>query len=66
MSKVVISTDHNKGFRKAMHQINMDISLGVRPTHTRLSICIENILIQGRVSQIIYLGHSFHFRAKNG
>ena len=32
----------------------------------KLSVYIENILFEGRVSQIIYLGPSFHFRAKNG
>ena len=32
----------------------------------KLSVYIENILIEGKVSQIIYLGPSFYFRAKNG
>ena len=40
------------------------ISLGIRPTHTKFSTCMENILTQRRVSQIFYLDPSFYFRAK--
>ena len=46
--------------------LNTDISLGIRPTLTISSICIENILIERRMSQIVYLGPSFDFRAING
>ena len=38
---------------------NMDVSLDIRPAHTSFYIDVENILIQGSMSQIFELGLSF-------
>ena len=46
--------------------LNTDISLGITPALIKSSICIGNILIEGRSSQIVYSGSSLLFRAKNG
>ena len=44
----------------------MDISLIIYTITLKFSMCILKVLLEGRVSQIFYLGPSFHFRAKNG
>ena len=42
----------------------MNISLNIVPTFTKFSTFIENILMQGTVSQNFYLGLSFNFMTK--
>ena len=44
----------------------MDISLDIILAFTKFSAIIENILMQGRVSQFFYLDLSFNFMTKNG
>ena len=44
----------------------MDISLIIYPITLKLSMCTLKVLLEGNVSQILYLGPSFHFRAKHG
>ena len=44
----------------------MDISLDIILVSTTFSTCIQNILMQGRVSQNSYLGLSFYFITKKG
>ena len=43
----------------------MDISVTINIIDLKCSVCILKVLIEGRKSQIYYLGHSFHFMAKN-
>ena len=44
--------------------LNMDILLGIGLIHTIFSICVGNIPIEGKVSQISHLGSSLIFSAK--
>ena len=44
----------------------MDISLDIILVSTKFSTCIQNILMQGKVSQNSYLGLSFYLRQKTG
>ena len=44
----------------------MDISVNINIIDLILSMCILEVLVEGRVSQNIYLGPSFHFMTKNG
>ena len=44
----------------------MNISLNIVLALTKFSTSIENILMQGTVSQNVYLGLSFSFMTKNG
>ena len=36
--------------------LNVDISFIMHDTHLRFHICIENIAVEGTVSQILYIG----------
>ena len=36
--------------------LNVDISFIIHDTHLKLYICIENIAVEGTVSQIFYIG----------
>ena len=42
------------------------ISTNDMPDNLRLCIHVDNIPSEGKVSQIFYLGLSFHFMSKNG
>ena len=44
----------------------MDISVTIHIIHLKLSVCILKVLLEGSVSQILYLGPRFYFMAKNG
>ena len=44
----------------------MDISVTIYLIDLGFSVYILKVLLEGRVSQILYLGPSFHFMAKNG
>ena len=46
--------------------LNMDISLDIIPAFTIFLTFIENILMQGTLSQNSYLRLSFNFMTKNG
>ena len=41
--------------------LNVDISLIMHDTHLRLHICIENIAVEGTVSQILFKGPGSFF-----
>ena len=44
----------------------MDISVTIYITHPKFSVSIFKVLLEGSVSQIIDLGPTFYFMAKNG
>ena len=44
----------------------MDISVTIYLIDLRFSVYILKVLLEGSMSQIFYLGPSFHFMAKNG
>ena len=44
----------------------MDISVNIYSIDLKFSVCTIKILLEGSVSQIIYLGPSFYFMPKNG
>ena len=44
----------------------MDISVPSHIIHLTFSVCSLKVLLEGSMSQIFYLGPSFHFMAKNG
>ena len=44
----------------------MDISFTIYVIDLRFSVYNLKVLLEGSVSQIFYLGPSFHFMAKNG
>ena len=44
----------------------MDISITIHVIDLRFSVYILKVLLEGSVSQIVYLGPSFYFMAKNG
>ena len=46
--------------------LNMDISLTIYVIDLRFSVYNLKVLLEGSVSQIFYLGPSFHFMAKDG
>ena len=46
--------------------LNMDISVTIYIINLRFSVCILKVVLEGRVSQISYLGPSFYFMAKKG
>ena len=44
----------------------MDISVTIYIIKLKFSVCMLKVLPEGRVSQILDLGLSFYFMAKNG
>ena len=43
----------------------MDISVTINITELKFSVWILKVLLEGSVSQIFYLGPSFHFMTRN-
>ena len=43
----------------------MDISVNIHYFQLNFSVCNQNILLEGSVSQNCYLGPSFYFMSKN-
>ena len=41
--------------------LNVDISLVMHDPHFKFYICIENIAVEGTVSQILYIGPTYFF-----
>ena len=48
-----------------LYFLDLDISLNIIGTKLKPNVLIKNILKQGTVSQIFFLGSSFHFMPKN-
>ena len=46
--------------------LNNDISITIYAIEMNFSVCISNVLPEGSVSQIFYLGPSYYFMSKIG
>ena len=44
----------------------MDISVNIYVIDLKLSLCVLKVLLEGSMSQILYLGPGFNSMAKNG
>ena len=46
--------------------LNSDISITIYAIEINFSVCITNVLLEGSMSQIFYLGSSSYFMSKKG